>query len=523
MGVVTTTAPPSLTKSKKRLILSATILGSAMGWLDGTVVNVALPQMQQALSASAADVQWVMNAYLLFLGALLLVGGAAGDRYGRRLVFLVGVAIFTLASIACGLAPNAPILVAAQAVQGIGAALLTPAGLALLSANFLATTNAAKPDRPVGGPGLGHRRHRALDGRLAGGPRVLARDLLHQRPARGQGARCAADPDRHAREPANPNAKHLDAPGAVLCAASLGLLTWGLTVAGSRGFHSPWVIGAVAAGVIGAALFALVEARSKSPMLSFALFRSRDFLATNLLTLLLYFALSGALFFLPFELIRIHGYAAAAAGAAVLPFPLVMGTFSSLTGKLSDRFGPRWFLAAGPAIAGAGLALFGWAAGRDSYWTGVFPAVLLVAIGMTLAVAPLTTTVMSSVPQEHAGAASGINNAISRVAGLLAIAAMSLVFSAAFDGALAPKLDALHAPATGRPARGAALTLDLKPRRRPRPHRRTRRLRPGLRPGHAPRRRLRGGRRGPGRSSGAGPGSPDALAVLWRKARKTNT
>jgi predicted MFS family arabinose efflux permease len=197
-------------------------------------------------------------------------------------------------------------------------------------------------------------------------------------------------------------------------------------------------------------------------MVPLTLFKSRDFLGANLLTLLLYFALGGALFFLPFELIRIHGYQAAAAGAAILPFPLVMGALSSVTGKLSDRLGPRWFLAAGPVIAGVGLALFGWAAGRESYWLGVFPAVLLVALGMTIAVAPLTTTVMSSVPQEHAGAASGINNAVSRVAGLIAIAAMSLVFSAVFDRMLEPRLDALHASAAARPARGSALTLDLK-------------------------------------------------------------
>jgi EmrB/QacA subfamily drug resistance transporter len=455
---VVTAAAPALSKSRKRLILVATILGSAMGWLDGTVVNVALPQIQQALHAGAADVQWVMNAYLLLLGALLLTGGAAGDRYGRRLVFLVGVAIFTLASIGCALAPDAHLLVAARAVQGVGAALLTPASLALLSANF--------PDNERGqaiGLWAGLGAVTAAVGPLVGGwlvDQVSWRAIFFINVPLAIGTfvlTLIATP-----ESKDPDAKHLDAPGAVLCAASLGLLTWGLTVAGSEGFRSPWVIGAVAAGVAGGALFAVVEARSKAPMLPFALFRSRDFLAANLLTLLLYFALSGALFFLPFELIRIHGYAAAAAGAAILPFPLVMGALSSLSGKLSDRFGPRWFLAAGPIVAGAGLALFGWAAGREGYWAGVFPAVLLVAAGMTLAVAPLTTTVMSSVPQEHAGAASGINNAVSRVAGLIAIAAMSLVFSAAFDRTLTPKLDAAHAAPNLRPARGSALTLDLK-------------------------------------------------------------
>ena len=457
--MVTDAKPPALTKSKNRLILAATILGSAMGWLDGTVVNVALPQIQQALNASAVEVQWVMNAYLLFLGALLLVGGAAADRYGRRRVFLSGVVIFTLASLACALSPDARLLVAARAMQGIGAALLTPASLALLSANF--------PDNERGqaiGLWAGLGSVTAAIGPLVGGwlvDQVSWRAIFFLNVPLAVGTivlTLIATPESR-----DPNAKHLDAPGAVLCALSLGFLTWGLTAAGSDGFRSPWVIGAIAAGVVGGALFVFVETRSKSPMLPFALFRSRDFLATNLLTLLLYFALSGALFFLPFELIRIHGYPAAAAGAAILPFPLVMGSLSSLAGKLGDRLGPRWFLAIGPVVAGAGLALFGWAAGREGYWAGVFPAVLLVAFGMTLAVAPLTTTVMSSVPQEHAGAASGINNAVSRVAGLIAIASMSLVFSAAFDGAIDPKLDALHAPPSARPARGSALTLDLGP------------------------------------------------------------
>ncbi|HWE44796.1 MAG TPA: MFS transporter [Caulobacteraceae bacterium] len=450
-------APPPLSKSKKRLILFATILGSAMGWLDGTVVNVALPQIQRALHAGAAEVQWVMNAYLLFLGALLLLGGAAGDRYGRRRVFLTGVVIFTLASIACALSPDARLLVVARAVQGIGAALLTPASLALLSANF--------PDNERGqaiGLWAGLGAVTAAAGPLVGGwlvDQVSWRAIFFINVPLAVGTivlTLVATPESR-----DPGAKHLDAPGAVLCAVSLGLLTWGLTVAGSQGFHSMWVLAVIAAGVLGGALFALVEARSKSPMLPFALFKSRDFLATNLLTLLLYFALSGALFFLPFELIRIHGYPAAAAGAAILPFPLVMGALSSLTGRLSDRIGPRWFLAAGPVIAGAGLALLGWAAGQSSYWTGVFPAVLTIAIGMTLAVAPLTTTVMSSVPQEHAGAASGINNAVSRIAGLLAIAAMSLIFSAVFDHVLQPLLDALHTPAELRPPRGSALTVDF--------------------------------------------------------------
>ncbi len=451
----TQSTAPKLSAARKRMILMATILGSGMGWLDGTVVNVALPAMQRALNAGAGEVQWVMNAYLLFLGALLLIGGAAGDRYGRRRVFLVGVLVFTAASIACALAPDAKVLAIARAVQGAGAALFTPASLALLSANF--------PDKERGqaiGLWAGLGALTAAVGPLLGGWLV---DIISWRAIFYINVPLAlgtivltmiATPESR-----DPEAKHLDAPGAVLCAVSLGALTWALTVAGARGFGSPLVIGALAAGVLGAAAFLWVERRSSSPMLPFALFKSRDFVAANLLTLLLYFALSGAMFFLPFELIRVHGYRATAAGAALLPFPLVMGTLSSLSGRLSDRIGPRWMLAAGPIIAGGGLVMLGWLSGAGGYWVSVFPAVLTLAVGMTIAVAPLTTTVMNAVSATHAGAASGINNAVSRVAGLIAIAAMSLVFAAGFDMFASARLDAAHAPASVRPPQGAALTV----------------------------------------------------------------
>ncbi len=450
-------AAEPLSPRRRRLILLACILGSGMGWLDGTVVNVALPALQRSLHASAGEVQWVMNAYLLLLGALLLAGGAAGDRYGRRLVFLIGVGLFTAASVACALAPDARVLIAARAVQGVGAALLTPASLALLSANF--------PDKERGqaiGVWAGLGAVTAAIGPLLGGwlvDQVSWRAIFYINVPLAIGTvilTLIAIPE--SRDPA---AKRLDGPGAALCAISLGLVTWSLTAAGAEGFRSPWVIGALVAGVVGAAAFVVVEARSRAPMLPFALFRSRDFVAANLLTLLLYFALSGVMFFLPFELIRIHGYAAAAAGASILPFPLVMGAFSSLAGKLSDRLGPRWFLALGPVVAGAGIALLGVSDDRSDYWSGVFPGVMVLAAGMTVTVAPLTATVMGSVDQAHAGAASGVNNAVSRVAGLIAIAAMSLIFAAGFDRSVAPRLDAIGAPAAARPARGSALAVKL--------------------------------------------------------------
>jgi EmrB/QacA subfamily drug resistance transporter len=453
------TAPPDhvagLSPGRKRLILLATILGSGMGWLDGSVVNVALPAIQKALNAGSAEVQWVMNAYLLLLGALVLLGGAAADRFGRRLVFLVGVGLFTAASIGCALAPDAQVLVAARAIQGAGAALLTPASLALLSANF--------PEKERGqaiGVWAGLGAVTAAIGPLLGGwlvDTVSWRAIFFINVPLALGTvvlTLMATPESR-----DPDAKGLDAVGAVLCAGSLGLITWALTAAGTRGFATSWVWAPLAAGGMGAVAFVVAEAKIKAPMVPFYLFKSRDFLATNVLTLLLYFALGGALFFLPFELIRVHGYSATAAGAAVLPFPLVMGALSSLAGKFGDRVGPRIPLSVGPIVAGAGLALLGWGASNGSYWTGVLPAVLMLALGMTLSVAPLTTTVMGSVEQAHAGTASGINNAVARVAGMLAVAVMSLVFALAFDLGVGPRLDAVRAPANARPAKGSALTV----------------------------------------------------------------
>jgi EmrB/QacA subfamily drug resistance transporter len=430
-------APPA-SAPRKRLILAATIAGSAMAYIDSSVVNVALPAIQHGLNADAAAVQWVANAYLLMLGALVLVGGAAADLVGRRAVFVAGILLFTLASIACGAAPNADWLIAARAVQGVGAALLTPASLAILGASF----SDAERGRAIGawagfgalttaaGPVLGGWAVDALSWRAVFFLNVpvaavtLALTLLWVPESR------------------DPQAKRLDIPGAVLAALGLGALTWGLTNASTGGFARPAVLWPLAIGVASLSGFLVVEARSATAMAPLSLFRSRDFSGANLLTLLLYFALGGALFFLPFELIRAQGYAASAAGAALLPLSVIMGGFSGAAGRLSDRIGPRVPLTLGPLIAAGGLLLLAAAESARSYWTGVFPAMLVVATGMTLAVAPLTTTVMSAVGERHAGVASGVNNALARVAGLLSIALLSLVFLHRFDVATAGTLPA---------------------------------------------------------------------------------
>jgi EmrB/QacA subfamily drug resistance transporter len=427
----------SLGKAARRLILAATILGSSLAFIDGSVVGVALPVMQRELNLDQAATQWVVNGYMLLLGALVLVGGAAADRFGRRRIFLIGVGVFTAASIACGLAPDPAVLLAGRAVQGLGAALLTPASLAILGSSF--------PDQERGGaigawagagalmaalgPVLGgwlvdHLSWRAIF--FINPPLALAAVLLVWR----------ALPESR-----DPDAKGLDLTGAALASGGLALLVFGLTRAAKAGLADPVVIAALAAGALALAGFLVAEARQKHPMVPLGLFRSSDFSGTNLLTLFLYFALSGALFFLPFQLIRVEGWPATRAGAALLPFSAVMGLGSGLAGRLGERIGPRWPLTLGPILAGAGLAGMALATGRP-YWTFLFPATLLLGVGMTIAVAPLTTTVMAAVPDGHAGTASGVNSAVARVAGLLAVAVLTLVFTAAggtLDGAADPK------------------------------------------------------------------------------------
>ncbi|MFD1557368.1 MFS transporter [Paraburkholderia silviterrae] len=428
---------------RRRLALAATILGSSMAFIDGSVVNVALPSIQSELGASVAAMQWVVNAYLLFLGSLVLVGGSMGDKLGRRTVFIAGIALFTLASAACGLAPNAGALIAARAVQGIGAALLVPSSLAIIGAVF----DDEARGRAIGTwAGVGA--ITSAVGPVAGGWLV---DALSWRAifflnvplaAVTIALAVASVPNSH--KPDAP--EQLDWPGALSAAAGLAALTFGLTEASARGFAHPFVLGAIGGGVLVLALFVMIEARGPSPMMPLDVFRSRDFTGANLVTLLLYFGLGGAFFFLPFTLIRAHGYTATEAGGALLPVPVIIGLLSRFTGGLTSRFGSRALLTVGPAVAGIGFALLALPFVRGSYWTGFFPALTVLGLGMTITVAPLTTTVMGSVPGERTGVASGINNAVARVASLLAIAVLGIVFVWSYHAALSARLDALHLP-----------------------------------------------------------------------------
>jgi EmrB/QacA subfamily drug resistance transporter len=420
----------ALSQKRKRLTLAATILGSSMALIDGSVVNIALPAIQQALHADAVSTQWIVNAYLLLLGALVLVGGSAADLYGRRRIFLAGIVVFTLASIACGLSLNIRVLIVSRAVQGLGAALLMPASLAMLGATFEQHERSHAIGIWAGVGALTAAAGPVLGGWLVDQVSWRAIFLLNV-PLAVAAAGLAMF---FACESRDDKAKRLDWMGAITAAIGLAAITWALSAIPASGIHDKTVLAALGMGAAFLVLFVVIEARSReAAMMPLSLYRSRNFSAPNALTLLVYFALGGALYYLPFGLIRLGGYSATQAGAALLPFALIMGFGASFAGALSERFGPRLSLTVGPIIAACGLTLLAFADFRGPYWTGVFPAICVLAIGMTTTVPPLTSTVMSSVGEARAGIASGVNNAVARVAGLFAVAVLGAVLFASFS------------------------------------------------------------------------------------------
>jgi EmrB/QacA subfamily drug resistance transporter len=444
----------------ERAVLLAAIIGSSMTFVDGTVVNVALPVLRQSLGADVAQVQWIVEAYMLFVASLILVGGALSDRWGRRKVFAAGVVLFASASAWCGLAPDAGHLIAARGVQGIGAALLVPGSLALISASF------SRQDRARAiGTWAGWTSIAAGIGPLAGGWLV---ETLSWRWIFFLNLPFAAAvlvlawlrvPESRGETEAGP----IDWPGAALATLGLFGLVYGLIRVGSEGLATPVVVASLALGAGALAAFGWREARSPRPMVPPALFQSPGFTGANLLTLLLYAGLGMMMFILPFHLIQRRGYSPVEAAAALLPFVTVMFLLSRWAGGLLDRTGPKLPLTVGPAVAALGFWLFVPLGGRGSYWTEVFPAVLVMSLGMAVTVAPLTTTVMTSVDEVHAGLASGINNAVSRVAMLLAVALAGRVAGAR----LAEGIDRVAWLSAGLALAGAVAAALMIPSRRP--------------------------------------------------------
>jgi EmrB/QacA subfamily drug resistance transporter len=426
-------------RSARRWIMAATILGSSMTFIDGTAVNVVLPLLERQLRATSTQVQWIVEAYLLLLTSLMLLGGAMGDRYGRRRIFIAGTVLFAAASAGCAAATDVWTLVAARAVQGVGAALLVPGSLAIISACFdertrgaaigvwaAGTSIAAGAGPPLGSLLVEHFSWRWVF--LINLP--LAACAIWIAIARLPLVAPAVRPPR------------LDWLGSTLATAGLAALVFGLVRAGSHGLADHLVLSSLAVGAVAAVAFAVVEWQlerrhgAESAMVPPTMFSSPAFAGANLLTVFLYAGLSMVMFVLPFTLIQRHGYSLVAASMAMLPFVIVMFLLSRWAGTLLDRHGPRGPLLAGPLIAAGGFLLLTRAADDGRYVIAVLPAVLVMSTGMAVTVAPLTTTVMTSVDASRAGLASGVNNAVSRLASLVAVALAGVLSSGSFATAL---------------------------------------------------------------------------------------
>ncbi len=448
--------PAAYTRTQ-RLTLLACILGSSAAFLDGTIVNVALPAIRASVHGGLSTQEWVVDAYLLTLGSLLLVGGSLGDVFGRRRIFIVGVAGFGVASLVCALAPDATALIAARAVQGITAALLVPSNLALIMDTFPQTQRAAAIGTWTAWTGIA-----TVAGPLLGGVLVqigswrwvfivnlplvmvtlwLARQI----------------PDRQPTEEGR-----VDWIGGALCALGLAGPIFALIEQPTRGWSDPLVIFALGTGCLLLVAFFFWERRCAAPMLPFAIFRSRNFSVGNLATFALYGSLSVASFFLIVFLQQVGGYEPLVAGLALLPTSILLFLLARRFGAMADRFGPRLFMGVGPLVAGAGLLLLTNVGVDPSYFAAVLPGVTLLGLGLAITVAPLTATVLSAAPPSHFGIGSGVNNAVARVAGLIAIAAVGAVVASQFSAQVHARLDRPDASAAYVTAVGKAASATLQ-------------------------------------------------------------
>jgi EmrB/QacA subfamily drug resistance transporter len=422
-----------VTASRQRLILVAAILGTTVVTVDSTVVNVALPAIAEDLGGGLAGQQWTANAYLVTLGSLLLIGGSLGDIFGERRVFAFGVAAFGVTSLACALAPTIELLVAARALQGVAGALLTPAALAVIVANFAPDERGKAVGAWTAWGGIGTVLGPLIGGQLVDAaswrwifainvPIVIATMWLILRVV----------PQARERDP---NAR-VDVVGALLCAFGLAGITFGLIEQPLRGWESPVVAGPLIAGALLFAGFLLWEARTRTPMLPLSLFKRHNFTFGNIETFAMYGGLGLLFFFLVLFLQQVAGWTATAAGTASIPVTLMMFGLSTRFGMLADRYGPRFFMGVGPLVTAAGLALFLRLDADVSYLTDLLPGLLVFGLGLAITVAPLTSTVLADADESNAGIASGVNNAIARVAGLVAIAAVGAVVAASFGSRL---------------------------------------------------------------------------------------
>ncbi|MBV9898384.1 MAG: MFS transporter [Chloroflexi bacterium] len=412
----------TLASGSGRWVVAAAVLGSGMASLDATVVNIALPALGRDLSAAFDGLQWTISGYTLTLASLILLGGSLGDRFGRRRIFIMGTVWFAVASALCALAPSIEILVAARALEGIGAALLTPGSLAMIQASFAEQDRGRAIGAWSGFGGIATAIGPFVGGYLVAGPGWRWVFLINLPVA----LLIVVLAQRHVPESNDPNAPaHLDIAGAVLGALALGCVTYALIAAGS-GWSVP-LVALLVFGLIALGAFVLNEKRSPHPMLPPDIFSNRQFTAANVVTFVVYAALGGLFFFLVVHLQVVAGFSPTLAGAALLPVTVIMLLLSSQAGALATRIGPRLPMSAGPLLAAGGVLLLLRIGPSASYVLDVLPGVVLFGLGLALMVAPLTTTVLAAAPAEHAGVASGVNNAVARAAGLLAVAVLPLL------------------------------------------------------------------------------------------------